>query len=123
MYYFCIEDNKVISVLDYKPNVPASVRVIEIDEATHKKIVDKTHEFDAELGCVVPLQATMQQEILQVQHSAAQFDFLNKSDWKVMRHIRQQALGIPTSLTEEEYLELETQRQAASLAVKKPPTV
>lgn len=43
--------------------------------------------------------------------------FLNSTDYKVLRHIRQQALGIATSLTAEEYLELEHERQAAAESI------
>lgn len=43
--------------------------------------------------------------------------FLNSSDWKVLRHIRQKALEIPTSLSDEEYLALEEARQEASAKV------
>ena len=38
-------------------------------------------------------------------------EFLNSTDWKVIRHKEQQDLGIETTLTQEEYLELITQRQ------------
>lgn len=38
-------------------------------------------------------------------------DFLNNTDWKITRHKEQQDLGIETSLSEDEYLELITQRQ------------
>ena len=37
--------------------------------------------------------------------------FLNSTDWQVIRHKEQQDLGIETSLSEDEYLELITQRQ------------
>jgi hypothetical protein len=37
--------------------------------------------------------------------------FLTDTDWKIIRHIRQKALEIETSLTEEEYIALETERQ------------
>ena len=37
--------------------------------------------------------------------------FLNSTDWQVIRHKEQQDLGIKTSLSEDEYLELITQRQ------------
>ena len=43
--------------------------------------------------------------------------FLNETDWKVMRHIRQKALGIETTLSEEEYLELETERHNKAIQV------
>lgn len=39
--------------------------------------------------------------------------FLNDTDWKVMRHLDQQQLGIATSLTAEEFQELLHQRQMA----------
>lgn len=37
--------------------------------------------------------------------------FLKDSDWKVIRHKEQQDLGIETTLSQEEYLELITKRQ------------
>lgn len=43
------------------------------------------------------------------------------TDWQVLRHIRQKALGVRTSLTEEEYLALELQRQDASTKIQKAP--
>lgn len=44
--------------------------------------------------------------------------FLNTTDYKVLRHIRQKALNLPLSMTEAEYLNLEQQRHDASLKVK-----
>lgn len=38
-------------------------------------------------------------------------EFLKNSDWKIMRHKEQQELGVETSLTEEEYLDLIIERQ------------
>jgi hypothetical protein len=43
--------------------------------------------------------------------------FLNQSDWKILRHIRQKALGIELSLSEEEYLALEQQRAEAAAKI------
>lgn len=40
-------------------------------------------------------------------------NFLNDTDWKVTRHRDQQAQGIETSLTEEEYQQLLVDRQKA----------
>lgn len=39
--------------------------------------------------------------------------FLNDSDWKVIRHRDQLALGVETTLTSDEYLELLQERQEA----------
>lgn len=49
--------------------------------------------------------------------SAAALAFLLSSDWKVIRHRDQLASGISTSLTEQEYLTLLADRQAARSAV------
>jgi len=38
-------------------------------------------------------------------------DFLNQTDWLVIRHRDQLALGIPTSLSLEEYIDLLNRRQ------------
>jgi NAD-specific glutamate dehydrogenase len=39
--------------------------------------------------------------------------FLNETDYKVLRHLGQKALNISTTLTEQEYLDLEAERQSA----------
>lgn len=39
--------------------------------------------------------------------------FLNDADWKRQRHLSQKALGIPTSLSEQEYLFMEQECQNA----------
>jgi len=49
--------------------------------------------------------------------NAVEREFLNSTDWKILRHLRQQALDLTTSLTEEQYLELEQQRQAAAARI------
>lgn len=49
----------------------------------------------------------------QEQTNEAARKFLNETDWLVLRHVGQLALDIPTSLTPEEYLELEEERQEA----------
>ena len=43
--------------------------------------------------------------------------FLESTDYKVLRHLGQKALNISTTLTEQEYLDLETQRQEARTKV------
>ncbi|MGM9543994.1 MAG: hypothetical protein ACI3T9_03345 [Romboutsia timonensis] len=37
---------------------------------------------------------------------------VSNTDYKVLRHIRETALGIKTSMTQEEYLELEAERES-----------
>lgn len=53
----------------------------------------------------------------QQEQSTQALKFLNETDYKVLRHIRQQALGIATTLTAQEYLELEQERQMAAQTI------
>ena len=46
MHYVCIENNLVVSVLSYQPNVPSSVAVVEITDAQAAQIAAQTHYFD-----------------------------------------------------------------------------
>ena len=49
----------------------------------------------------------------------AALQFLADTDFKILRHVGQQALGLATSLTAQEYFELEQQRQQAREAIIK----
>jgi hypothetical protein len=42
--------------------------------------------------------------------SAESLEFLNSTDWQIIRHKEEQDLGLETSLSDEEYLELITKR-------------
>lgn len=121
MYYICIEDNKIVSVLDYQPNVPASVRVVEITDEQNQSILNRTHYFDVSSNSVKTVSAEQSQLNLQAKSALEKQQFLDSTDWKVMRHIRQKALGIETTLTEEEYIALEQERQIAATTMVKPP--
>ena len=114
MYYVCIEDNLVISIMSYEPAVPASVRTVTITNEQYDQIMAQTHRFDVATDSLVPVPS---EELVQKEQdilNAVEREFLNSTDWKVMRHLRQKALGEPTSLTEEQYLELEQQRSDAA---------
>ena len=117
MYYVSIENNIVIGIQSYEPSVPSSVSVVTITDEQHKQIINQTHRFDIPTKTVVPVDAAILANKEQEKLNAVEREFLNSTDWKVMRHIRQKALGIPTSLTEAQYLELEQQRQAAAARI------
>lgn len=122
MYYVLIENNKVISALNYKPNVPDTIDVVEVTDDDHINITEnKTHYFDLETKTV---QAYSQDQLDQAKREkeisvsdAENREFLNSTDWKILRHIRQKALGVSTSLTDEEYIELEQQRADAAARI------
>jgi len=114
MKYVCVEDNKVISILKYAPNVPDTVTVVTITDEQYAGISARNLKFDTASMSVCPL-STEEQQIKQSETVNNNYrSFLNETDWKVLRHVREQALGITTSLTQEEYLDLEQQRENAA---------
>lgn len=83
--------------------------------------VEQVNESDV---IVYTLPADFTYEILDItaeyqaqQESQHAMLFLAHSDYKVLRHIRQQALSLLTTLTQAQYLDLEQQRHDASLKV------
>lgn len=121
MFYFCIEDNIVTTIMPYLPNVPDSIEVVEVTDEEYNSIKEDTHTFDIKSKKVIPRTA----KYLQDKKLAAEVDkvnleqreFLASTDWKILRHLRQKALKVPTTLTESEYLALEEARQAAATKI------
>lgn len=111
MHYVCIENGNVVGIQNYEPAVPPTVEVVVITDEQLKQLENQTHRFDVSTKTLIALDVP-NKEIERL--NAVEREFLNSTDWKVLRHIRQKALGIPTSLTEEQYIELEQQRQAAA---------
>ena len=122
MYYIVIEDGKISSVLNYEPNVPETHTVVEISDAEHESIVTaKTHYFDLTDNTVksysqIYLDTEAAKEAQRIAN-AEKRKFLSESDWKVMRHLREKALEQPTSLTDQQYLDLEQARATAAAAI------
>jgi hypothetical protein len=117
MHYVCIENDLVVSILNYAPNVPNSVSVVEISNEQADQLVAQTHYFDVPSRTVKPVAASVTEQKARDAANAIEREFLNSTDWKVMRHIRQKALNIPTSLSDAQYIELEQQRQAAAARI------
>ena len=117
MYYVCIENEAVVGIQGYEPSVPDSVTVITITDNQHQQLMDRTHRFDITTKTVIPIEESILNQREQEKLNAVEREFLNSTDWKIMRHIRQKALAIPTTLTDAQYLELEQQRQAAAARI------
>jgi hypothetical protein len=122
MYYICVEDNLITSIINYEPAVPESVTITEISDTDFINITEsKTHYFDVLDLTVKP----HTEEVVNAAISKESQDKLNaehrlvlqSTDWKVLRHLREKALGQTTSLTDEEYLELEQSRADAAAAI------
>jgi hypothetical protein len=97
--------------------VPGTVTVVEITDEQYRQIEIKTHYFDAISKSILPMPESeierKQQEII----NSDLRNYLDSTDWIVLRHLRQKTLEIPTSLTEEEFLELEQQRNDAAAKI------
>jgi hypothetical protein len=122
MYYVIIENGEISSVLPYEPSVPETHTVIEITDAEHESIITaKTHYFDLADNTVKSYsQAHLDTEAAKEAQriiNAEKRKFLADSDWKVMRHLREKALGQATSLTDQQYLDLEQARATAAAAI------
>ena len=117
MYYVCIENNLVTSIMSYEPAVPSTVSVVTISNDQYGQIMAQTHRFDVSSGTVVAVNSAelIQKEIDKT--NAIEREFLNSTDWKILRHIRQKSLNITTTLTDAEYLALEQQRNEAATRI------
>jgi len=124
MYYVIIENDQITSVLNYEPELPDTATAISITDEQYNSItIENTHYFDLETRTVVSypqekidLEAqNKQQETI----NAEKREFLNSSDWKILRHLREKALSMDTTLSETEYLELEQLRNDAAKDIVK----
>jgi hypothetical protein len=114
MHYVCIENNNIVGIQSYEPAVPNTVVVVTITDDQHNQIMNQTHKFDIATKTVVPIDTSILSQREQEKLNAIEREFLNSTDWQILRHLRQKTLGVTTSLTEEQYLALEQQRQAAA---------
>jgi len=114
MHYVCIENNKIVSVLNYSPSVPDTIQVVEISDNDYKGIVNQTHYFDIDDRKIkaISIEASNKKEI--EQSNAIEREFLNKTDWMILRHLRQKFLGVTTSLSEQDFTDLEQKRHEAA---------
>jgi hypothetical protein len=125
MYYVYIEDSKIVSILNYIADVPKSVKMFGISDLEYEQITGnpRTHYFDLKETFVKPIPAEEKEKIEiayeNEENNRVKLNFLNDTDWKVLRHIREKALEEQTTLTEEEYLSLERQRAEAAAGIVK----
>ena len=117
MYYVCIENNLVTSIMPYEPAVPDTIRIVTISDEQYSQIMAQTHRFDVSTNVVVAVSSTELAQKEQDKLNGVEREFLNSTDWKILRHLRQTALNAPTTLSEVEFLELEQQRQAAAARI------
>lgn len=111
-----------MGVMPYAPAVPDGSSVTEISDEQYNSIfTDKTHYFDPAILTVISKtqEALDEAAAIEAQRTTntTNSQFLNNTDWKVLRHIREKALSQSTSLTDAEYLALEQARADAAAAI------
>lgn len=114
MYYVCIENELVTSIMSYEPTVPSTVTVVTISDEQYAQIMAQTHKFDVLSKAVVAIASSELSQKELDKANAVLREFLNSTDWKILRHIRQKALNVATTLTDAEYIALEQQRNDAA---------
>ena len=119
MHYVCIEDNLITTILNYVPAAPESVRVVKISDEDNAKILAMTHCFDVKTNKIVPVSPAQSAAFNAASESDKYLAFLDKTDWKILRHMREIALGVSTSLSEDEYVALEKKRDKAAKMVSR----
>ena len=116
MHYVCIENQRVVSVVNYEPSVPSTVSVMEISQAEFDAVQNGELAVDPVARALIPLEPDTTK--VSSTNNQVHLSFLDSTDWQVLRHIREQALGVPTTLTQEQYIDLEQQRQLAAASVR-----
>ena len=111
MKYIIVQNNQI--VYQYEADQPQAFGGSWSAEYSQHLEIDPSIQFPKLVdGVVVEDEEKKQQYEAQIQSQEA-LNFLNTTDWKVIRHRDQQALGVPTSMTEEQFQELLEQRQSA----------
>lgn len=113
-YYVCIEKGTVVSVVDYVPNVPDTVKLICINDTEFEALKTDEYSFDPVSERVVRVDSSV---LYNRQQNEEKLSFLASTDWKILRHLREKALGVETSISEEEYIALEQERQEAAKSI------
>ena len=117
MYYVCIENNIVTSVLNYRPSAPVTVKICEITDEQNDQLIQGTHIFDTIVNKVIPQDKSVLDAKEIDRQNAVKRNKLQSTDWVVLRHIREKALGVPTSISEEEYVKIEQERQEIAKSI------
>ena len=112
--FVCFEDDVITSVLNYQPSVPSHIIVAEITDQQYVDVFEKRTHTVNKHGKLSPVSLAKLDEVAREKQNMENLAFLSSTDWIVLRHIREKALGLQTSITEDKYIELERQRQQAA---------
>jgi len=118
MNYLLIENEKLVGVCDYEPNVGEDdIQVITYSGNIPRERILYINGKIEDSGNYVFLNGKYVRKTKAITNlintNEEAKNYLNDTDWLVIRHRDQLALGQTTSLTNEQYLDLLAKRQAA----------
>ena len=118
MNYLLIENEKLVGVCDYEPNVgDDDIQVITYSGNIPRERIIYVDGKVADMNTYVFINGKYVKKTKAIENLLNTNDeakhYLNDTDWLVIRHRDQLALGQTTSLTNEQYLDLLAKRQAA----------
>ena len=124
MNYLLIENDKCVGVCDYEPNVGNdNIQVITYSGNIPQERLIYVDGKVADMNNYTFINGKYVKKTKAIENLLNNNDeakhYLNDTDWLVIRHRDQLALGQTTSLTNEQYLDLLTKRQAARERVVK----
>lgn len=117
MHYVLVEEDRVISTINYEPSVPDTIKVYPIADEAYDCLIAKTHYFCIVEKKIVEVPKEVKDQQLSILSKKNGRAYLLATDWMVMRHIRELALKLPTTLSEKEYITLEEKRQSVAKAI------
>ncbi len=118
MNYLLIENEKLVGVCDYEPNVGNDdIQVITYSGNIPKERIIYVDGKVADMNNYVFINGKYVKKTRAIENLLNTNDeakhYLNDTDWLVIRHRDQLALGQSTSLSNEQYLDLLAKRQVA----------
>ena len=118
MNYLLIENEKLVGVCDYEPNVgDDDIQVVAYSGNIPRERIIYVDGKVADMYNYVFINGKYVKKTRAIENLLKTNDeakhYLNDTDWLVIRHRDQLALGQTTSLTNEQYLDLLAKRQAA----------
>lgn len=108
---------KSLSFSSAKTTAPEHVVQLECSDDDQQKILSGLYEFDASELRVVQKSVDALSKITTQKSNAEKSHYLSSTDWKILRHLREKTLQAKTSMTEEEFIALEQERQSIAKSI------
>jgi hypothetical protein len=89
--------------------IDSSSKIYVSDDTIHAMTDDEYSEVSQYAGSIVSTEEDLE---FKVSKELSAYKALSSSDWKVLRHMREKTLSIPTSMIEDHYINFEEYRDS-----------